>query len=166
MKGVIMVAATNKLMITNESSLLEEFFNKAKNKLEILFAQRELYKLQTLINEQFLIIMNIAHEANAEIESIEDIVNNYYINDIEHDEEIFQNISSMLDTRTESLEAVLDIIEELNNINDFPQHAKDSLYNAFNELYENIINTNFLISQKIASIYLDTEKNKKLLEEA
>lgn len=157
---------TNQLGITNESSLLEEFFNKAKNKLEILFSQREIYKLQSLINEQFLHIMNIAHETNAEIESINDLIDNYFINDIEKDEIILQEFSNLLDSKTESLEAVLDIIEELNNAKGFPNHAKESLHNAFNELYENIVNTNFMISQKITSNYLDSEKNKELLEEA
>lgn len=156
----------NQLMITSDSSVLEEFFNKAKNKLEILFAHKELYKIQTLINEQFISIMNLAHETNAQIESIADIVDNYYINDIEQDEKILQKISSMLDSRTEALEAILDAIEEIKNINGFPNHAKDSLHNAFNELYENIVNTNFTISQKIASEYLESEKNQELLEEA
>lgn len=162
----MLAANSNQFMITSDSSLLEEFFNKAKNKLEILFANKELYKIQSLINEQFISVMNLAHETNAQIESIADIVDNYYINDLEQDEKILQEISNMLDSRTESLEAILDTIEEIKSMDAFPSHAKDSLYNAFGELYENIVNTNFIISQKIASEYLETERNKELLEEA
>lgn len=158
-----MLAIQNTLENSNDINILDEFFVSAKTKLEKLFAQKEIYKIQAKINESFLRLMKFAHEANADVESLRDAIDIYYINDIIEDEKILQVFSEMLTQRAEMLEAILDTIEELEPM---PNNANENLHRAFDELYSNIVNTNFDISQKLASAYLDTQSNTELLKEA
>ena len=41
-----------------------------------------------------------------------------------------------------------------------------TLFNTFDELYSNIVNTNFLISQKISMAYFDSKSDISVLQEA
>ena len=158
-----MLAIPNALENSNDINILDKLLISVKIKLERLFAQKEIYKIQSRINESFLTLMKFAHEANADIESLRDAIDIYYINDITEDEKILQVFAEMLSQRTEMLEAILDVIEELEPM---PNNANENLYRAFDELYSNIVNTNFDISQKLASAYLDTQSNTELLKGA
>lgn len=151
---------TNDISDDFVSSNIIEYTVKTLNSISLKF---ELSRLKSKVNEDFFLILDNAHKINAKIESIRDYIECYHINDILQDEDILQDISDMLSERKDEIEMSLDVLEAMPKM---PNNANEVLYNAIDEVYSNIINAEFAISQKIAKAYLDTQSYKELLQEA
>lgn len=114
------------------------------------------------LKKDFMFLTNEAHRLNAEIETIRDFIDNYYINDASSDEKILNQYSTMLDKISSKIENILEIIED-SKINN---PMLSTLFTTYDELYSNIVNTNFTISQKITMAYFDSKSDISVLQEA
>jgi hypothetical protein len=109
-----------------------------------------------------MFLTNEAHRLNAEIEIIRDFIDNYYINDASSDEKILNKYSTMLDKLSSKIENILEVIED-SKINN---PMLSTLFTTYDDLYSNIVNTNFAISQKITMAYFDSKSDISVLQEA
>lgn len=148
--------------IENQPSLANELLNTFKTTIKNVMIEKEVKQNFKNLKSHLLDLTSEAHDINAEIETIRDFIDSYYINDINLDEKILNKYSTMIDKLVDKLENILDQIEDKITV---PQ-VKNILFNAYDELYSTAVNTNFVISQKIARAYLEDKSNISVLQEA
>ena len=157
-----MVSVNANYFIQNQPSLANELLNTLKSSVKNIMAEEEARSNFMNIQSQLIILTREAHNINAEVETIRDFIDNYYINDVVQDEIILNKYSHMIDKVSDKVENILDKSEA----SDMPEGMKTSLVNAYDELYSTVVNTNFSISQKITQAYLASKSNTSILQEA
>ena len=161
---IFMLAVNANYYIDNQSSIADELLISLKKLFKDFISEKIINKQLENIKKDFIMITKETHRINAEVETIRDFIDAYYINDIIYDEKILNKYSSVLEKISLKVENILDILENAKTKVDNP--IVNSLFNTFDELYSNIVNTNFLISQKISTAYFDSQSNITVLQEA
>jgi hypothetical protein len=157
-----MITTTNVYYLQNQPSIADELLDNLSSAVKKIFAYRK-YKATTKeIQEKIIIITGSIHRLHAEVETLSDFINNYYINDILEDEEFLYKYVDILDNAEEFID---DMTRDI-NLMELPINIKQTLLNAYDELYTTTVTTKFLISQKVSESYLESEKNQKLLQTA
>lgn len=78
------------------------------------------------------------------------------------DEIILNKYSHILEKLIIRSENILDKLEKINlSVSEY-----QTLYNAYDKLYSNLVNTTFAINQKITIAYFDSKSNTSILQEA
>lgn len=157
-----MIAVHANYYIENQPSIANELLASFKKTVNGFITEKIAIKQFENIKKDFMTITKEAHGINAEVETIRDFIDNYYINEITHDEIILNKYSSILEKMSIKIENILDILEDAKIKNSMI----GTLFNTFDELYSNIVNTNFLISQKISMAYFDSKSDISVLQEA
>lgn len=157
-----MVSVNASYFIDNQPSIANELLNTFKSSVKNIMAEKEARENFKNIQSQLLILTREAHNLNAEVETIRDFIDNYYINDVSQDEIILNKYSHMLDKVSDKVENILDKTEN----SEMPEPMKNSFFNAYDELYSTVINANFTISQKITQAYFANKSNTSILQEA
>lgn len=158
----MMLAYDNSYYIQNQPSVAAQLLKNISDSYAKFLQKREFEKAIDRVHEKVLTITGKAHKYNAKMESIRDFVDLYHINDIEVEEELFNNFFNFIEETLPSVEDILDTIETL----DIPEEIRTHIYDAYDELYDTMVNVNFAISQKIAEAYLANKSNTELLQEA
>ena len=157
-----MIAVHANYYIENQPSIANELLASFKKTVNGFITEKIAIKQFENIKKDFMTITKEAHGINAEVETIRDFIDNYYINEITHDEIILNKYSSILEKMSIKIENILDILEDAKIKNPII----GTLFNTFDELYSNIVNTNFAISQKITMAYFDSKSDISVLQEA
>lgn len=157
-----MIAVHANYYIENQPSIANELLASFKKTVNGFITEKIAIKQFENIKKDFMTITKEAHGINAEVETIRDFIDNYYINEITHDEIILNKYSSILEKMSIKIENILDILEDAKIKNPII----GTLFNTFDDLYSNIVNTNFLISQKISMAYFDSKSDISVLQEA
>jgi hypothetical protein len=158
----MILAYDNSYYIQNQPSVAAQLLKNISDSYAKFLQKREFEKAIDQVHEKVLTITSKAHKYNAKIESIRDFVDLYHINDIETEEELFNNFFNLIEEKISSVEEILDTIEAL----EIPKEVKTHIFDAYDELYDTMVNVNFAITQKIAQAYLVNESNTELLQEA
>lgn len=158
----MMVTYGNSYYIQNQPSVAAQLLKNISDSYAKFLQKREFEKSIDRVHEKVLTITGKAHEYNAKMENIRDFVDLYHINDIETEEELFNNFFNLIEEKILSVEEILDTVEAL----DIPAPLRTHIFDAYDELYDTMVNVNFAISQKIAEAYLANESNTELLQEA
>lgn len=159
-----MLAANANYYIDDQSSVANELLISLKKAFRDFISEKIINKQLENIKKDFIVVIKEAHAINAEVETIRDFIDTYYINDITYDEKIMNKYSSILEKISERVENILDVLEATKIKIDNPM--VNTLFNTFDELYSNIVNTNFIISQKISMAYFDSKSDISILQEA
>jgi hypothetical protein len=157
-----MLTYNNSYYFQSKPSVAAELLKNISDSYAKFLQKREFEKALNRLQETVLSVSGKAHRYNAKMESIRDFVDLYQINDIETEEELFNNFFNFIEELIPSVENILDTIETL----DAPEEIKTHIYDAYDELYDTMVNINFAISQKIAEAYLANESHTELLQEA
>ncbi len=158
-----MIVAYNSVQYAhNRPSVAAELLKNISNSYSKFLKQREFEKAIDQVHNKVLTITGRAHRYNAKMESIRDFVDLYYINDIESDEKLLNDFFYFIEETVPEVESILDTIES----SDLPKEIKSHIFDAYDELYDTMVNINFAISQKIAEAYLVSQSNTELLQEA
>lgn len=157
-----MLAVSASYYIDNQPSVANELLSSLKKAINGFIGEKIANKHFENIKKDFMILTKEGHILNAEIETVRDFIDNYYINDITYDEIILNKYSTMIDKMSVKVENILDKIEA----SELPKDMKTTLINTYDELYSNLINTNFVISQKSTMAYFDNKSNTSILQEA
>lgn len=159
-----MIAVHANYYIENQPSIANELLASFKKTVNGFITEKIAIKQFENIKKDFMTITKEAHGINAEVETIRDFIDNYYINEITHDEIILNKYSNILEKMSTKIENILDTLEDAKIKIKNPMIG--TLFNTFDELYSNMVNTNFLISQKISMAYFDSKSNISVLQEA
>lgn len=157
-----MLAIKADYYIDNQPSVANELLTSLKKAINGFIGEKIANKQFENIKKDFMALTKEGHILNAEIEIVRDFIENYYINDIAQDDIILNKYSAMIDKMSVKVENILDKIEACN----LPKDMKTTLINTYDELYSNLINTNFIISQKSTMAYFDSKSNTSILQEA
>lgn len=157
-----MVALQHNIFLEQQPSIATDLLTSMSNHISEFIQKIYLDSKMKMIEKDVLHITRNAHEYNAKIEAIRDFVDLYYINNIETDEYILSKFSEKIEELVPDIECVLD--SEV--VKSFPDPIKNAILSAYDELYSTLINTNFVIYQKIAQAYLDGKSTTELLQEA
>lgn len=157
-----MLAVNANYYIDNQPSVANELLTSLKRAINGFIGEKIANKQFENIKKDFMALTKEGHILNAEIEILRDFIENYYINDIAQDDVILNKYSAMIDKISIKVENILDKIEAFN----LPKDMKTTLLNTYDELYSNLINTNFIISQKSTMAYFDSKSNTSILQEA
>lgn len=158
-----MILAYNSVQyVQNQPSIAAELLKNISNSYSKFLKQREFEKAIDQVHTKVLTITGKAHSYNAKMESIRDFVDLYYINDIESDEKLLNNFFDFIEETLPEVESILETIEAV----DLPKEIQTHIFDAYDELYDTMVNINFTISQKIAEAYLVSQSNIELLQEA
>lgn len=154
--------AVNNVYFQNQPSIAEELYKAVSNHFSQYLRKRNFeIELKKFESKAFEVISK-AHEYNAKMEQVRDFVDLYYINDVQEDEQILNQFADLIDGILPDIEYVLDS----EDIASFPNPIRDIYINAFDELYSNMVNIKFAISQKIAQAYADSKSDFELLQDA
>lgn len=148
--------------IDNQPSVARELLNSLKKAFKEFIGEKIANQEFENIKKDFIFLTKEAHKLNAEIEIIRDFVDNYFINDIVSDEIVLTKYSSVLEKISTKIEKILDVMEDDRANNPM----LSTLFETYDELYSNIVNTNFTISQKITTAYFDSKSDISILKEA
>jgi len=149
---------SNYYNIDNQPYIANELLKSLKQDYHNVETKKILNKPQENIKKDFIDTIKTIHMVNAQVETTRDFLDNYYINDI-YDEKILNQFSHILDKMAFMLESILDDLKDEDPI-------MQTIINNLDELYSNVVNTNFLISSKISKAYLDSKSNFTILQEA
>lgn len=158
----MLAVANQNYSMPNQTSVANELLNSIKKMFKNFMIEKEAKNNFINIQTHLLTLTREAHSLNAEIETLRDFINNYYINDIIQDEKILNKYSNMLDNATDKVDVILDNIQK----SEMKKEIKRSLHDAFDDLHSTIVNVNFTISQNITLAYLDSKSNSEFLKEA
>lgn len=157
-----MLAVNASYYIDNQPSVANELLTSLKRAINGFIGEKIANRQFENIRKDFMTLTKEGHIINAEIEIVRDFIENYYINDITQDDIILNKYSTMIDKMSVKVENILDKIEA----SELPKDMKTTLINTYDELYSNLINTNFIISQKSTMAYFDSKSNTSILQEA
>lgn len=157
-----MLAINTNYYIEDQPSVARELLDSLKKSFKEFIGEKIANQEFENIRKDFMFLTSEAHRLNAKIETIRDFIDNYYINDASSDEVILTKYLTMLDKMSSKIENILEIIED-NKINNT---MLSTLFTTYDELYSNIVNTSFTISQKITVAYFDSKSNISILKEA
>jgi len=149
----------------NSSFIHDSINNAVKNfisSIKVSYETKKAAKEKADLEKFVLILSKEFHTVNADIESMQDIVSIYVINDIETDSDVLGDINDLAIRLSPRVEKILD----LEWIHELHEPYKTILLESVEELYESLVNLDFITSQKIAQGYLDSTETKDLLEEA
>lgn len=159
---MLAINTNSKYYIEDQPSVAKELLESLKKSFKDFVGEKIANQEFENLKKDFIFITNEAHRLNAEIETIRDFIDNYYINDISSDEIVLTKYATMLDKISYKIENILDLIEENKNKN----NMLSTLFTTYDDLYSNIVNTNFAISQKITMAYFDSKSDISVLQEA
>ncbi|MBS9782447.1 MAG: hypothetical protein KGV43_01430 [Arcobacter sp.] len=146
----------------DEKSLISSLKEGIQGKIASFFQEINNIKLEKKLDYQTIYLLRNIHTIKAEMETIRDFINDYYINDIKIDEEVLTDYHELLENYIDKVEKSIDDIEGLKDSN----NVVNLILNAYEELYSTMVNINFTISQKISQVYLESQSDINLLEEA
>lgn len=158
----MMLTYNNTYYLQNQPSMAAQLLKNISHSYAKFLNQREFEKALDQVHAKILTITGKAHKYNAKMENIRDFVDLYHINDIETDEKILNNFFDFIDETIPEVENVLDTIKS----SDLPKEIVSHIFNAYDELYDTMVNINFAISQKIAQSHLASQSSLELLQEA
>ena len=159
---MLAINTNSKYYIEDQPSVAKELLNSLKKLFNDFIGEKIANQRFENLKKDFMFLTNEAHRLNAEVEIIRDFIDNYYINDVSSDEKLLNKYSTMLDKISYKIENILDLIEENKNKN----NMLSTLFTTYDDLYSNIVNTNFAISQKITMAYFDSKSDISVLQEA
>ncbi len=133
-----------------------------KKTIEKIIASFHDYTLKKEIENKIEKIIKNINVQKKHIEKTRNYIEKYYVNNIKVDEKLLMEFYDFIEFYTEAIEGILDS-QELNNL---PEDIRKNIYDIIDSLYSELVNTNFLISQKISQAYLDSKSNIELLENA
>jgi hypothetical protein len=107
-------------------------------------------------------LLSDIYVATAEIESFRDMVDGYYINDVEVDEKVLNSFFHYFEEKKDLIEEFLDA-EEYNKL---PIFIGEKLHDSLDKLYAQLVNASFDVSLKIGESYVGSESNYNLLQDA
>ncbi|MDX4069128.1 hypothetical protein [Aliarcobacter skirrowii] len=159
---MLAINTNSNYFIENQPSVAKELLVSLKKLFNDFIGEKIANQRFENLKKDFMFLTNEAHRLNAEIEIIRDFIDNYYINDASSDEKILNKYSTMLDKLSSKIENILEVIED-SKINN---PMLSTLFTTYDDLYSNIVNTNFAISQKITMAYFDSKSDISVLQEA
>mgnify|MGYP003621175697 CR=1 FL=1 len=159
---MLAINTNSNYFIENQPSVAKELLESLKKLFNDFIGEKIANQRFENLKKDFMFLTNEAHRLNAEIEIIRDFIDNYYINDASSDEKILNKYSTMLDKLSSKIENILEVIED-SKINN---PMLSTLFTTYDDLYSNIVNTNFAISQKITMAYFDSKSDISVLQEA
>jgi len=144
----------------NQSIPIKELFEQINKSVSSFLKDLQIYKDNKIVYSETIKCLKEIHLIKAEVDSVRDAVDIYYINDILEDEKNLSIFAQYLDNVADEVEKILEKNEILSS------KIKETLYDALDDLHSSAVNASFEISQKIAQAYLDNKSNIQLLKEA
>ena len=157
---MLAINTNSNYFIENQPSVAKELLESLKKLFNDFIGEKIANQRFENLKKDFMFLTNEAHRLNAEIEIIRDFIDNYYINDASSDEKILNKYSTMLDKISSKIENILEIIED-SKINN---PMLSTLFETYDELYSNIVNTNFVDEYQSGRCGKVMLKNGEILE--
>ncbi|MFK5976913.1 MAG: hypothetical protein QM493_10420 [Sulfurovum sp.] len=160
MKGYIMTCEP--LSYEMQTDVVQELFSSlTKSIKKAMDAYAEELLIERIEVRTFELLTPI-YMATSEVKSFRDMIDIYYINDIEVDSKILHSFYYRLEDTKDKIEDILDK-EEFNRLSPI---IGDRLHSALGELYAELVNISFDISLKIGESCIGSESNYDFLKEA
>ena len=145
-----------------QSNIAYELFESlTKSVKQAISSYKEEIFLKKIEAKTFILLSNI-YQATAEVESFRDMVDGYYINDPQVDEKVLNHFFYYMEENKENIENILDEEEYMQ----LPQFISKRLHNAFENLYNQLVNASFDVSLKVGESYIGSESNYNFLQKA
>jgi hypothetical protein len=142
-----------KFPFTNKSifSQLAETFSTTLKELSKEYKQSY---VRVELEKEALLIINDINLCIAETQTYRDMIEMYFINDMEIEEDNFTDLCLFFDDIADKVE-----ILQKKDVSYFPKKYAELIKHRFDVFYEDIIMAKFEASQKIAEYIIDSEKN-------
>jgi len=145
-----------------QSNLFRTIFDDISGSVKgAISAYKEEFATRDLQRQSYNLLKKI-NEATAGVVSFRDFIERYHVNDLEADSALLEHFSDSLEESKEVIEGMLDS----RDLRKIPGPFRETIYNALDILYGEIVNASLDISMKLGEAALGDSGDFYLLKEA